>query len=87
MYIISQETAVKKTTDKLKNIEYSQSADLVEELSVAIDDASISILRFLDFVQNVKINCADRQSFTDLDQKQVTLQKEEMVIVSTNKNM
>ncbi|KAL0851779.1 hypothetical protein ABMA28_000089 [Loxostege sticticalis] len=76
------ELSISDVERRLKNLEYSTPNDLVDELNKALDDAAANIIKFLDIVQySGPASSSDdvmKQYNTDLDQKQLALQKEEM---------
>ncbi|XP_028159524.1 otoferlin-like isoform X1 [Ostrinia furnacalis] len=76
------ELSISDVERRLKNYEYSTPNDLVDELNKALDDAAANIIKFLDIVQySGPASSTDdvmRQYSTELDQKQLALQKEEM---------
>lgn len=61
---------------------YSSPSELVDELNKAIDDAVGNILKYLDIIQYSSYTSDEdalHQYTTELDQKQLALQKEEIV--------
>ncbi|XP_059055113.1 otoferlin-like [Achroia grisella] len=67
---------------RLKNYEYTTPNELLDDLNKAIDDTSRNILKFLDIIRysSSNNNSDDMvpQCITELDQKQLRLQKEEI---------
>ncbi|KAM3968476.1 otoferlin [Aphomia sociella] len=65
---------------RLKSFEYNTPNDLLDELNRAIDDAAANIMKFLDIVQHSCSSSSSdnmmREYSTELDQKQLALQKE-----------
>ncbi|RVE52196.1 hypothetical protein evm_003115 [Chilo suppressalis] len=75
------ESSVKNVEQRLKTQEYKTPNELVDELNKAVDDAAEKIVKFLDIVQYSKTNDSDtvmHHNMTELDQNQLSLQKEEM---------
>lgn len=61
---------------------YNSPSELIDELNKAIDDAVGNILKYLDIVQYSSYTSGDdvlHPFTTELDQKQLALQKEEIV--------
>lgn len=61
---------------------YNSPSELVDELNKAIDDAVGNIMKYLDIIQYSSYTSDEdalHQYSTELDQKQLALQKEEIV--------
>ncbi|XP_039764013.1 fer-1-like protein 6, partial [Pararge aegeria] len=76
-------SATSEVRRRLKNLEYSNPNELMEELNKALDDASGNIIKFLDIVQYFNPDgCGSEDNLlnysTELDLKQLALQKEEI---------
>ncbi|XP_045784578.1 fer-1-like protein 6 [Maniola jurtina] len=75
--------AISEVKHRLENFEYSSPNELVEQLNKALDEASGNIVKFLDIVQYSTPSgiCSgenDMRHTTELDLKQLALQKEEI---------
>ncbi|XP_030019882.1 otoferlin isoform X2 [Manduca sexta] len=75
------EVALEDIERRLKNSDYSTPNDLIIALNKALDDAADNIVKYLDIIQD-HIHASSsydlNRTCTELDQKQMALQKEEM---------
>lgn len=80
-YKLFQDLALEDVESRLKNFDYTSPNVLADELNKAIDDAAGNILKFLDIVQYSHGNGEETTQLhnTELDLKQLALQKEEIV--------
>ncbi|XP_052751429.1 otoferlin-like [Galleria mellonella] len=80
--VVALESTLVDIERRLKNLEYATPNELIDELNRAVDDAAANILKFLDIIQYSNVNSSSenmlRQYSTELDQRQLTLQKEEI---------
>ncbi|KAJ8737899.1 hypothetical protein PYW08_000494 [Mythimna loreyi] len=76
------EQALNEVERRLKSSEYSSPRDLTDDLNKAVDDAAGNILKFLDIIQYSCPNNSGENTMvkysTELDTKQLALQKEEI---------
>lgn len=64
---------------RLKTYEYATPSELMDELNKTLDDAAGNILKYLDIIQYSSREETEPHHITELDQKQLALQKEEIV--------
>ncbi|XP_049885411.1 otoferlin-like [Pectinophora gossypiella] len=76
------EQSLTEVEKRLNHFEYTSPNELMDDLNKAVDDAAGNILKYLDIVQysSNSSTCeeARQQYTTELDQKQLALQKEEI---------
>ncbi|CAG9788973.1 unnamed protein product [Diatraea saccharalis] len=79
--VTNLEDSISDIAYRLKTLDYSTPSELIDELNKTVDETANSILKFLDIVKYSNLNDNDavmRHNMTELDQKQLSLQKDEM---------
>uniref|UniRef100_A0A2A4JU35 C2 domain-containing protein n=1 Tax=Heliothis virescens TaxID=7102 RepID=A0A2A4JU35_HELVI len=76
------EQALTEVERRLKNSEYNSLRDLTDDINRSVDDAAGNILKFLDIIQysspSSSVESTMAKYSTELDNKQLALQKEEI---------
>lgn len=86
-----QEQSLTEVERRLKNSDFDSLRELADDLNRAADDAAGNILKFLDIIQYSSPSSSTENTMlkysTELDSKQLSLQKEEIVSFFTFSNI